>query len=151
MLAAALSPNAVRPSSASFAYAEETESPPSVTLMVDGNVYAVVPLTDGQFTVPSEVPQKEGYEFLGWSDGFAVCEPGKTYSFDSSVTLCALWYERPAAQTSASFFSKGEKIAFWSMTGVLCLLFLFSFYWFGIRNYSLLQLKQRIRMLFKRK
>ena len=138
------------PASGASAYAEE-DNEPAVILVVDGEVFASVPVVDGQFTLPQEVPQKEGCEFYGWSDGFARYEAGKTYSVSVSMTLNAVWKEQPVVQTPNPFFNKGEKIAFWGMVAVLCLLFLFSYYWFGIKNYSLRQLKQKILTFFKHK
>ena len=37
-----------------------------ITYMIDGNVFAVVPLRSGEKIVPIEVPEIEGYEFSGW-------------------------------------------------------------------------------------
>lgn len=38
-----------------------------ITYMIDGNVFAVVPLRSGEKIVPIEVPEIEGYEFSGWN------------------------------------------------------------------------------------
>lgn len=37
-----------------------------ITYMIDGNVFAVVPLRSGEKIVPIEVPEIDGYEFSGW-------------------------------------------------------------------------------------
>lgn len=137
-----------RPIAALPAYAED-EAPPAVTLVADGVVFASVPLTNGQFTVPQEMPEKEGYVFYGWSDGFARYEPGKTYTVAGELTIYAVWEEIPPPKPP--FFTAGEKIAFWGMVSVLCLLIMFAYYWFGVTNRSLKDLKEKIRSVFRRR
>ncbi len=47
---------------------------------------------DGTFTL-ANVPLREGYTFIGWSDGKLIKQPGEIYTVNAktSVTLTALW------------------------------------------------------------
>lgn len=49
---------------------------------------------NGRLTIPTEVPERHGYTFLGWStaeDGEVEYRSGTLYTFTSSVTLYAVW------------------------------------------------------------
>lgn len=48
----------------------------------------------GRITLSEQIPIRDGYIFLGWSDqkdGEVKYKPGEFYIFDSSVTLYAVW------------------------------------------------------------
>jgi len=129
------------------AYAED--APSQITFLIEEEVFATVTIVDGHFTVPSDAPEKEGYIFECWSDGLARYLPGNTYTVQGGMTLSAVWKEPPVeAAPKEPFFNTGEKVAFWGMVCLLCVIFMFSYYWFGIKNRSMSQLRARIKKLF---
>lgn len=56
---------------------------------------------DGSFTVSENVPVREGYRFVGWTDGTNVYAAGDTYTVNnaSDVVLVALWDYRDVTVT----------------------------------------------------
>lgn len=55
-------------------------------------------------TLSSTVPEKDGYQFLGWNDSasasYAITQPGSTWEKDKDVTLYAIWRAADAVPAS---------------------------------------------------
>ena len=136
----------------SAAYADTTTN--TVTFYPDENTepFAIVEIINGTFTVPEAQPVKEGFIFKNWSDGFASYIPGNTYTVSGSLKLIALWEDEVKVEEyrSPPLFNTAEKTALYISIGVLALIFLFCFYWFGIKDRGLKELGAAIRKLFTR-
>lgn len=113
----------------------------------DQAAFAVVEIQDGSFTVPQAQPYKEGFEFVVWSDGFAEYKSGNTYNASANIELYAVWKVPIEEYTPEPLFNRAEKIGFWSAMGVLAVIGIFCFYWFGIKERGVRELIDKI---FKR-
>lgn len=139
----------------SVAYAQQTNT---VTLITDSGeppFWVIEVATDGTFTIPDATPSRDGYTFKAWSDGFASYEAGKTYTVgaaqDGNLDLHAVWELVVQHNKPKPLFNSGEKIALYVSLGVLAVVFLFAYYWFGIKERSLKQLGVRIAAIFSKK
>lgn len=58
----------------------------------------------GAYTLPSVIPMRSGYAFLGWSttpDGKVICHPGDTVKIAADTTFYAIWAEADKVTLSA--------------------------------------------------
>ena len=83
-----------------YAVWEETVVPAEYTLTYNANGGTNVPASqtgNGEITLSSSVPSKEGYTFKGWSESEtainASYQPSGTYNLVSDTTLYAVWEE----------------------------------------------------------
>lgn len=53
---------------------------------------------EGMTVILPAAPQREGYEFLGWSDGTNLYPAGAQFTIDKSVTLTARWEQIPVKE-----------------------------------------------------
>lgn len=130
----------------------------TVNLIVDSGeppFWVIEVDTQGTFTIPDATPSKEGHTFKAWSDSFGTYEIGKTYTIaeveDASLNLYAVWEPVVQQNQPKPLFNRGEKIALYISLGVLAIIFLFAYYWFGIKERSIKQLGARIGRIFARK
>ena len=67
-------------------------------------------------TIHSEIPVREGYDFLGWATDpdAEICgyQPGDRYHDNAPLTLCALWLENALAVVATGFSGETQ----WTLT-----------------------------------
>ena len=108
-------------------------------------------ITDGSLTVPEAIPEREGYTFDGWSDGFARYYPSQTYTVSEGLNLYAVWKGEEVIYERKPLLNKAEKTALYASLGVLGVILLFCFYWFGIKENGVKDLGRAIKKLFTKK
>lgn len=66
-----------------------------------------------EFTVPENIPQRENWKFLYWSDGEKIFEPGKSYEIFADKMLFAVWEPGwiPKIKAESVFGKPGETVA----------------------------------------
>ena len=74
-----------------------------------GTVPSTVNVDEGtSYTITSEIPEKTGYTFKGWSDGQNTYTVGETLTnISSDITLSAVWEEIPKIYYNISFDGQG--------------------------------------------
>lgn len=56
--------------------------------------YSSVTITEGQQVTLPVAPDREGYEFTGWSDGTSTYQPGVTIEIHKNTTFTAQWEKK---------------------------------------------------------
>lgn len=62
---------------------------------------------DGQIVILPNA-RREGYEFLGWTDGMETYDAGNEYTVYNTVTIAALWEEIPTEPTEGETNKPGD-------------------------------------------